>query len=416
MIELIKAFPYDNNYDYIKMFNTKQEQDNYFNTLDSIVIEKNNYIKIENSFNVEYDYDFLVNEGVNYIVFNNGYKDIYAFIINKEYVRENLTKLIYEVDVIQTYMFDFSLNRSFVERKKCSIDEIVDFDEGLNLGEHIIENVELVFEKESQYFAMFNGFKEQQLIFEGGILKSVVDLPFNTSKPLTTIDGIQYPLYFMPLKEQNEYAAATYSEIGLGGSSMNGYIVSKKIFRFLKGYEGFGSYPYLDSGGVPTYGYGITENSGFWDSLGDAPCSEILASKVLAETIYNNYARKLYDKMENDGVDMLSIKRHHFDAFLSLCYNGGIGAVTDSSMYAKFLENPNNPTIATDWLTYYIRDNNGVEQQGLKDRRKAEAQIYNNSIYEYRTIVTLDDNGTINGFITNNNGNGYIPNELYGDL
>lgn len=416
MIELIKSFPYDNNYDYIKMFNTKQEQDNYFNTLNSIVIEKNNYIKIENSFNVEYDYDYLVNEGVNYIVFNNGYKDIYAFIIKKEYVRENLTRLIYEVDVIQTYMFDFSLNRSFVERKKCSIDEIVDFDDGLNIGEHIIENVELVFEKESQYFAMFNGFKEQQLIFESGILKSVVDLPFNTSKPLTTIDGIQYPLYFMPLKEQSEYAAATYSEIGLGGSSMNGYIVSKKIFRFLKGYEGFGSYPYLDSGGIPTYGYGITESSGFWDSLGVAPCSETLASKVLAEAIYNNYARKLYDKMENDGVDMLSIKRNHFDAFLSLCYNAGLGAVTDSSMYAKFLKNPNNPTIATDWLTYYIRDNNGIEQQGLKDRRKAEAQIYNNSNYEYRTIVTLDDNGTINGYITNNNGNGYIPSELYGDL
>lgn len=207
MIKLIKAFSYDNSYDYIKTFPSKQEQNNYFKSLNQERIDDNNYLKIENSFNVNYDYDYLENEGVNYVIFNNGYRDIYAFIIKKEYVRKNVTRIIYEVDVIQTYMFDFTLQNSFVERKVCSINEIADFDEGLDLGEHIIESEKIIFQKDSTYFAMFNGIKEQSLVFnDSGKLINVIDFPFPTSKPLTIIDGIQYPLYFMPLKETYKQA------------------------------------------------------------------------------------------------------------------------------------------------------------------------------------------------------------------
>ena len=46
---------------------------------------------------------------INYIILDNGYRIIYAFIIKKEYVRKNVTRLIYEVDVIQTFMFDFTI-------------------------------------------------------------------------------------------------------------------------------------------------------------------------------------------------------------------------------------------------------------------------------------------------------------------
>lgn len=212
MIKLIKSFKYDNSYDYIKMFSNEQEQEQFFNNCDGEIIEENNYIKIDNSFNVNYNFDYLENEGINYLFFNNGYKDIYAFIIKKEYVRKNVTRLIYDVDVIQTYMFNFSLDNSFVERKVCSINEISEYDEGLNIGEHIIESEQIVFNKDSVYFAMFNGIKEQQIIFgDNGKISNVINLPFPTQKPLTLIDGIQYPLYFMPLKET--YSAPVYEGI-----------------------------------------------------------------------------------------------------------------------------------------------------------------------------------------------------------
>ena len=418
MIKLIKAFPYDNSYDYVKMFSTKQEQDTYFNTLNKEIIDDTNYIKVENSFNINYEFDYLENEGVNYVIFNNGYKDIYAFIIKKEYVRKEVTRIIYEVDVIQTYMFNFTVENSFVERKVCNINEISDYDEGLYIGEHSIVQDIVALQKTSKYFAMFNGFKEQELIFnDNGKLVSVVDIPYSTSKPLTTIDNVQYPLYFMPLLEQSQYKTALYEEVGIssGGSVVSGNATSKKIYRFLKGYEAFASTSYLDSGGVPTIGYGITEGNPYWNSLFPL-CTEEKASRVLAETLFNTYATPLYKDMQSCGIDMATVKQNHFDAFLSLAFNGGLGAVTSSPMYAKWIVNKNDSTIVNDWATWYIRDNNGSVLQGLIDRRSKEIEIFQNNNYIFKPIGLVDSNGNISGTVTDNNGNGFIPSELGGDL
>lgn len=419
MIRLIKAFPYDNNYEYIKMFSNAEEQKQYFRTFEDEIIDDHNYIKVGNTFNINYDYDYLENEGVNYIIFDNGYRKIYAFIIKKEFIRTNVTRIIYEVDVIQTFMFDFTINNSFIERKSCNISEISDFDEDFYLGEHsIIEDI-TVLNKTSKYFAMFNGFKEQELIFnDNGKLTSVVDIPYSTSKPLTIIDDVQYPLYFMPLYEQSEYKTAVYEDVGIssGGSVVYTDAISKKIFRFLKGYEAFSSESYVDSGNVPTIGYGITDSNPYWNTL-FPKCTEELASRVLAESLYNSYAKLLYKDMQSLGVDMATVKQNHFDAFLSLCYNGGIKAVTTSPMYTKWLSNPNDSTICVSWSTWYIRDDNGTVLEGLIDRRKKEVEIFKNNNYIYKPIGIVTDNvGTVTGYITENNGNGFIPTTLGGDL
>ena len=68
--------------------------------------------------------------------------------------------------------------------------------------------------------------------FDGTTLKEVVDLPYSTSKPLTIIDGIQYPLYFMPLKET--YKTATYEKMNVTGAGETyGGAISGKILRFI---------------------------------------------------------------------------------------------------------------------------------------------------------------------------------------
>ena len=424
MIKLVRNYKYDNKYTHIKLFKNKAEQDTYFNNLDSLYIEENNYIKEFNSFKVGYEYDYLVSLGVNYLIFNNGYKDMYCFITSKEYISSEVTQINFEVDVLNTYLFDFEIKNSFVERKNCTIDEITDFDEGLEIGEHIIESEDIVFNKDSQYFAMFNGFKKQKLIFDkDNILKGVEELPCATTKPLTIIDYIQYPCYFMPLKDSypepltladNSY----YEKDTIGGNGgtdadndgyYDGTVISKKIFRFLKGYEGFSAESYLDSGGTPTIGYGITQASGYWDSLFPS-CTEEKASKVLAESIYNNYAKSLINRMKSDGLDINKVKIKHFDAFLSLCYNCGLGGVASSPMYKKFIKNMNDTTVTDGWESWYISDGFN-ELEGLKLRRKAEKNIFNNGKYEYRSIIIVGG-----GTVTDNNGHGYIPENLGGEL
>ena len=64
----------------------------------------------------------------------------FCFINSMEYNSQYRTNINFEVDVIQSFMFEFTIDKSFIERKVCSIDEISDFDEGLNIGEHIIES------------------------------------------------------------------------------------------------------------------------------------------------------------------------------------------------------------------------------------------------------------------------------------
>ena len=411
MIILLKGYPYDNSYNYIKLFSNKTAQDNYFDGLEQIVVDENNYVRDNNQIKIGFNYDYLVNEGVNYLIFNNGHKDIYAFITKKEYISKDVTMLHYEVDVLNTYLFDFTLKESYVERKVCDINEVSDFDEGLNFGEHIIESDTVMLNKNCEYFALFNGIKEQVPIYEDNVLKSVVDLPYSTSKPTTKIDGILYPLYFMPLSQT--YSPPTREELyppsdGVGGGGSG--ILSAKIYRYLKGWEGFSPVPYDDGAGTLTIGYGTTKASGYWNELYPS-CTEKQASEILAKSIEENYAVSLLDRMKNDGVDITKMKQQHFDAFLSLCYNGGLGAVTDSPMYNKFIKDMSEPTITNGWENWYTTSN-GIFMQGLQDRRIEEKNIFDEGIYKYRTIAYADYSDTVK----DNNGHGHIPSSVKGSV
>lgn len=407
MIILLKGYPYDNSYNYIKLFSNKTAQDNYFDSLEQIVVDDNNYVKDNNQIKIGFNYDYLVNEGVNYLIFNNGYKDIYAFITKKVYISKDVTMLHYEVDVLNTYLFDFTLKESYVERKVCEINEVSDFDEGLNFGEHIIESDTVMLNKNCEYFALFNGIKEQVPVYDDDVLKSVVDLPYSTSKPTTKIDGVLYPLYFMSLSQT--YSEPLREEL-LPPTGGGGSILSAKIYRFLKGYEGFSPVPYDDGYGVITIGYGITKASGYWEEL-IPECTEKQASEILLKSIVEKYGNTLLDRMKNDGVDIKKMKQQHFDAFLSLCYNGGLGAVIDSPMYNKFIKDMNEPTISNGWEEWYITSG-GVYSEGLKKRRIAEKNIFDHGIYEYREIVYAD----YSKIVTDNNGHGYIPSSVKGSV
>lgn len=419
MIKLIKSFKYDNNYEYIKTFNSKTEQNNYFNSLPCITIIDENYIKEHiNSFKVPYSYDYLVNEGINYIIFNNGYKDIYAFIIEKEYISEEVTKINYEVDVIQTYMFDFSIGKSFIERKVCTINEISDFDEGINIGEHIMESEVLTLEKDYEYFAMFNGIKEQELVFENNKIKNVLSLPSPTMKPSTDIDGIPYPIYFMKLLSEYEDPIISDIEIPsqgtVGGSGNVGTFegigkISREGFRFIKGYEGFAPRKYQDSGGYWTIAYGITlhgEKDIFDELVAKQPITEQEGAQISYRLKNENYASKIAERCVELGVT----KQHQFDALVSVAYNCGVGVIlnNNSLTYGIRDHKDNEDILRPIWENFYTTSN-GTQLSGLVKRRKQECNMFFNKEFEIRPIPLVNSSGGISGTVTDNNGDGWLP-------
>lgn len=201
MIRLFKNFKYDNRYEYVKTFNSVVEQNNFFDTFHSIIIDTEEYVRDNEVFDIEIDYDYLMNEGVNYISFNNGYRNIFAFITTKEYISKKITRITFEVDVFQTYLFNFSLGKSFVERKVCSLNEICDYDEGIEIGQHIIESDTKVIDKSYTLFAMYSGFKDFYVNKEKNDFK---EFPLSaTDRQGTKIDGVQYPMSLFAL--DNDY-------------------------------------------------------------------------------------------------------------------------------------------------------------------------------------------------------------------
>ena len=85
-------------------------------------------------------------------------------------------------------------------------------------------------------------------------------------------------------------------------------------------------------------------------------------------------------------------------------------------MFAKYIVNQNDTTVSSGWESWYINDNFGNELEGLKLRRQAEKNIFDNGVYEYRPIPIVNSNAEIVGTVTANNGNGYIPTNVNGGV
>lgn len=82
----------------------------------------------------------------NYMMFRNtsyGSKWFYAFITEINYINDHTSEIKYELDVMQTYYFDYELGRCFVEREHSLTDYLFESqtEEGLDPGDMIVRNV-----------------------------------------------------------------------------------------------------------------------------------------------------------------------------------------------------------------------------------------------------------------------------------
>ena len=83
----------------------------------------------------------------NYLRFvNTTFENIefYAFILDITYVNNSTVEITYAIDIIQTWMFDYSINPCFVDREHADIDNVGDnrVNEGLDTGPFIQAGIE----------------------------------------------------------------------------------------------------------------------------------------------------------------------------------------------------------------------------------------------------------------------------------
>lgn len=115
---LLRNVPLDRKYEHTIDFASLSAQSQFFdNLIADTMIPKDDYsyIRETEQINVYASKDDIAD--CNYLYYNNGDKRYYAFITSKEYVSTSCTAITFEIDVMQTFMFDYSIGESFIERE-----------------------------------------------------------------------------------------------------------------------------------------------------------------------------------------------------------------------------------------------------------------------------------------------------------
>ena len=115
-------------------------QYNYFYGLNKLIVSNNDYsyVRKDGMLRVAAGYDSLIE--YNYVMYKNdaySNKWFYAFIESMEYINDGMTAIKISTDVFQTWQFDLTYKRTFVEREHVNDDTIGKhtLPESLDLGE-----------------------------------------------------------------------------------------------------------------------------------------------------------------------------------------------------------------------------------------------------------------------------------------
>lgn len=115
---LCKNIPLDPKYNYTLDFNNETQQSSYFDSKIASEFDINtgySYIRDSQAIKVNANIDDLL--GINYMFYNNADKRYYAFITKKDYVNPNCTRIEFKIDVLQSFMFNYSIDESFIDRE-----------------------------------------------------------------------------------------------------------------------------------------------------------------------------------------------------------------------------------------------------------------------------------------------------------
>ena len=115
---LLSNVDLDPDYNYTLDFDNETAQHTYFeNKVANVLLHTDDYsyIRADQSIKVYANIDTL--NSVNYLMYKNADKWYYGFVTKKEYVSDKVTRLIFKIDPLQTFMFDYSLEESFIDRE-----------------------------------------------------------------------------------------------------------------------------------------------------------------------------------------------------------------------------------------------------------------------------------------------------------
>ena len=144
--------------------------------------------------------------------------------------------------------------------------------------------------------------------------------------------------------------------------------IGTKGLELIKSFEGLRLKPYLCPAKIPTIGYGNTfYEDGKKVTMKDPEITEQRATELLQDSLKG--FEKYVDSYCRDDIN-----QNQFDALVSFCYNLGPANLKSSTLLKKANVNPNDPTIAQEFLKW--NKAGGRALKGLTKRRQAESDLY----------------------------------------
>lgn len=184
-IYLLHNVPLSADYQHTFDFSDKNEQFNYWKGYIKNTLSNYTYVRKEREYlTVERTMTEL--EDVNYLIFrsNDGERLYYAFVLNKIYVNPVTTNIVFTLDVMQTYLFDFEWKPSYIKQghvDRWTADHKPIYsktDEGLDYGtEYSIENAFRIEQEKEVIWALVTMTDYSSLASEGAIVENTKVFP-----------------------------------------------------------------------------------------------------------------------------------------------------------------------------------------------------------------------------------------------
>lgn len=148
VFKILSGVPFDSTYNHTILFENASQQITYFNSkvthtfTDFTYVRKDNIVRVPLSADTIYQCNYCMFQNVGY-----GNKWFFGFITDIEYVNNAVSALSITIDNFQTWLFDVTLEKSFVEREHVSDDSV-----GANLEAEPVEIGHYVFNDSIAYY------------------------------------------------------------------------------------------------------------------------------------------------------------------------------------------------------------------------------------------------------------------------
>ena len=155
IIKALKNVPLDPTYDHTIYFANTSAQTAFFESKAKTTFLLQTYqrlnkgrIRVKALADNLYDCNYLMFQNTSY-----GSKWFYAFIKSVEYINNEVTEIEYEIDVMQTWFFDYTLDKCFVEREHSANDDYFSniVSENVEIGDEYVCKAHDVYDMNSMY-------------------------------------------------------------------------------------------------------------------------------------------------------------------------------------------------------------------------------------------------------------------------